>query len=37
MSNKVSNGYKLRPRERVNIFDRYQLEEGDFDNSAEEE
>lgn len=38
MNNKSAlNTYKLRPKQRVNIFDRYELQEEDFANSADQE
>ena len=37
MSNKSRETYRLRPKERVNIFTRYNLQEEDFDEAMEED
>lgn len=36
-NNKSTSGYKLRPKERVNIFDRYNLQEGDLEDVLDED
>lgn len=37
MNSKSGASYKLRPKERVNIFDRYNLEEEDMDDAIDED
>ncbi len=37
MNGKSGASYKLRPKERVNIFDRYNLEEEDMDDGIDED
>lgn len=37
MNSKYSTSYKLRQKERINIFDRYNLEKDDMDDGIDED